>query len=64
MKKWIIPTIEELNFIETAVIGAENAISGVPQEDNWMCSNQYWQGNPDYKPHEGWKGEWGEWGQG
>ncbi len=63
MKKWIIPTIEELNFNETAVIGAENSLSGVAQEDAWRCSNPYWQGNPDSKPHEGWQGNWGSWGQ-
>ncbi len=65
MKKWSTPVLYELNFSETAVVGAENALSGTtPQVDLGTCHNPYWEGNGLSKEealenNPFWSGSWG-----
>lgn len=70
MKKWTLPTIEELDLKYTAAAYVENETSGETesQEDLARCPDggDYWKPtdsnaeNPFWGgSHEGWQGGWG-----
>lgn len=72
MKKWIAPTIDELDlkYTSTLSLGAEDELSGeeeTKQQEHWDCvatSEEgvvYWQGTESQEGfHQGWLGEWGK----